>query len=74
MKAREYRELSLAELQVKEAEARERIFKLRFQVSMGQTDGVRGLRATRRDLARILTVATEKRSEQARGSGGGADA
>lgn len=63
MKAGEYRELSLAELERKEADARERMFKLRFQISMGQAEGIRRYRATRKDLARILTVAGEKRRE-----------
>ena len=63
MTANEYRELSLAELERKEADAREQLFKLRFQISMGQAEGVRRYRATRKDLARILTVAGEKRRE-----------
>ncbi len=61
MKASEYRDLTLAELQQREAEAREQMFRLRFQISMGQAEGVRKYRATRKDLARILTVAGEKR-------------
>ena len=69
MKAREYREMSLAELERMEEEARERMFKLRFQISMGQAEGIRRYRATRKDLARILTVAGEKRREAA-GVGG----
>ena len=73
MKAREYRELSLAELERKEAEAREQMFKLRFQVSMGQAEGIRKYRATRKDLARILTVAGEKRREDELARGGGLD-
>ena len=40
MKADEYRELSLAELERKEADAREQLFKLRFQISMGQAEGL----------------------------------
>ena len=65
MKAAEYRDLTLDELERKEAEAREQMFKLRFQISMGQADGIRKFRATRKDLARILTVVTEKRRQQA---------
>ena len=61
MRASEYRDLTLAELQRKESEAREQLFRLRFQISMGQAEGVRKYRATRKDLARILTVAGEKR-------------
>ena len=61
MTAAEFREMTLAELEHKEAEAREQLFKLRFQISMGQAEGVRKYRATRKDLARILTVAGGKR-------------
>ncbi len=71
MNAHEYRELSLAELERKEADAREQMFKLRFQISMGQAEGIRKYRATRKDLARILTVAGEKRlAAKAAGDGG----
>ncbi len=74
MKAREFRELTLAELATREAEAREQMFKLRFQIAMGQVEGVRKYRATRKDLARILTVAAERRREEAAGQRqGGSD-
>lgn len=71
MTAAEFREMTLAELENKEAEAREQLFKLRFQISMGQAEGVRKYRATRKDLARILTVAGDKR--RAGASQGGSD-
>ncbi len=61
MKATEYREMTLGELERREAEAREEMFKLRFQISMGQAEGIRKYRSTRKDLARILTVAGDKR-------------
>ena len=71
MRAGEYRELSLAELERKEEDAREQLFKLRFQISMGQAEGIRRYRATRKDLARILTVAGEKRRDAADGGSDG---
>lgn len=74
MKAAEFRDMTLAELSAKEAEAREQMFKLRFQISMGQSEGIRKYRATRKDLARILTVAGAKRREAARVAQEGADA
>ena len=73
MKASEYREMSVAELEREEALARERLFKLRFQISMGQAEGVRKYRSTRKDLARILTVAGEKRREPGLAQQGGSD-
>ena len=64
MKAREFRDLDSDELAAKEREAREQLFRLRFQIQMGQTDGLRKYRALKKDLARILTV--RRASELAR--------
>ena len=63
MKAEEYRQMDVAELEAAEREAREQMFRLRFQLTMGQTDGLKKYRAVRKDLARLLTVAREKRAE-----------
>jgi large subunit ribosomal protein L29 len=70
MKAVEIRDFNLDELERKEAEAREQLFKLRFQISMGQTDGIKKYRATRRDLARLLTVVHEKKQAMEENSDG----
>jgi len=58
--AKEYSDMDLAELEVKEAEAREQMFRLRFQLSMGQVDGLKKYRALKKDLARLLTVQRQK--------------
>ena len=63
MKAEEYRQMDVAELEAAERDAREQMFRLRFQLTMGQTDGLKKYRAVRKDLARLLTVAREKRAE-----------
>ena len=63
MKAEEYRQMDVAELDAAERDAREQMFRLRFQLTMGQTDGLKKYRAVRKDLARLLTVAREKRAE-----------
>lgn len=60
MRAEEIRELDLEELAAKENEMREQMFRLRFQLGMGQTDGLKKYRALRKDLARLLTVLQEK--------------
>ena len=60
MKAEDFRQLDDAELDVKEREMREQIFRLRFQLSMGQVDGLKKYRAVKKDLARLLTVRAEK--------------
>ncbi len=56
MKAVEFQDLDPAEMQAKENEIREQIFRLKFQISMGQVDGIKKYRALRKDLARLLTV------------------
>ena len=60
MTAEEIRNLDEAELDLKEREAREQLFRLRFQMTMGQTDGVKKYRVLRKDLARLLSVRRER--------------
>ncbi len=60
MKTTELRELSEDELQSKEEELRDQLFKLRFQHSLGQLDNALKLRNIRKDLARIKTILREK--------------
>lgn len=56
MKAEEFQQLTTEESVAKEAEMREQLFRLRFQLSMGQADGIKKYRALKKDLARLLTV------------------
>lgn len=60
MKSREIRELDVDELAAKEREAREQLFRLRFQMQMGQTDGLKKYRALKKDLARLMTEKRER--------------
>ena len=68
MRAEEIRELDVDELAAKETETREQMFRLRFQLGMGQTDGLKKYRALRKDLARLLTVRHQKASQAEQGS------
>jgi large subunit ribosomal protein L29 len=61
MKASEFRELSVGELEVKEKELAEAFFNLKFQHATGQLDNTAQLKRTRRDIARVKTVLGEKR-------------
>ena len=54
------RALDAAELTKKLAESVEQSFRLRFQLSMGQTDGVKKIRLLRKERARMLTVLRER--------------
>jgi len=60
MKAQELRELTEDELQQKEKDLVDQLFKLRFQHALGQVENAMKLRTIRRDLARIKTVRKEK--------------
>ncbi|MGI9570802.1 MAG: 50S ribosomal protein L29 [Desulfobulbia bacterium] len=61
MKASEFRELSVEELEVKVKELAEAFFNLKFQHATGQLDNTAQLKRTRRDIARVKTVLEEKR-------------
>ena len=61
MKASEFRELSVEELEVKAKELTEAFFNLKFQHATGQLDNTAQLQRTRRDIARVKTVLGEKR-------------
>ena len=65
MKADKVRELDDNELKSQEREMREQMFRLRFQMQMGQTDGLKKLRVLRKDRARILTTLRQRELEQA---------
>jgi large subunit ribosomal protein L29 len=54
------RALDTAELTKKLDEGAEQSFRLRFQLSMGQTDGVKKIRQLRKERARMLTVLRER--------------
>jgi large subunit ribosomal protein L29 len=60
MKAIKYRELDAAELDRQSQDAQEQIFRLRFQIGMGQNEGLKKYRNLRKDRARMLTVLNEK--------------
>jgi large subunit ribosomal protein L29 len=51
-----YRELNANELEIKQRELSEQIFRLRFQLSTGQAEGLKKLREAKRDYARIKTL------------------
>jgi large subunit ribosomal protein L29 len=69
MKADKVREMSAEELNAKERELSEQLFKLRFQKSIGQLDNALKIRETRRDIARVKTVLRQKRAQAAAEAG-----
>jgi large subunit ribosomal protein L29 len=69
MKADKVREMSAEELNAKERELSEQLFKLRFQKSIGQLDNALKIRETRRDIARVKTVLRQRRAQAAAEAG-----
>ncbi len=61
MKVEEIRELNVDELRAKVKDLQDQVFRLRIQKAMGQLDAPHKVRALRRELARVMTVLTEKR-------------
>ena len=60
MKAQKVRDLDDTELRNQLREIDEQMFRLHFQMSMGQMDGLKKVRAMRKDRARIYTILRER--------------
>lgn len=60
MKAERMRGMDAAELQRNSLDAQEQLFRLRFQMGMGSTEGLKKYRNLRKDRARMLTILSEK--------------
>jgi len=64
MEAQELRDMSNDELLAKVESLREGIFRLRFKISLGQTDAVKNYRESKKDLARARTILRERELEK----------
>ena len=60
MKGQKVRDLDQNELRQQLNEMDEQVFRLRFQMSVGQMDGLKKVRAMRKDRARIYTILRER--------------
>ena len=60
MELEKIRNLSDDELTSQQTKAAEQLFRLRFQQSLGNTEGVKKLRGLKLDIARIQTIARER--------------
>jgi large subunit ribosomal protein L29 len=60
MKAEKIRNLTDEELQHQERDMSDQLFKLKFQMNMGQTESLKKLRGLRKDIARVKTIARER--------------
>ena len=63
MKAKDIRERSDDELRKALSDLEEQLFKLRFQKSTGQIENPIKIRDVRKDIARVMTVMTERQAE-----------
>ena len=59
--------LDVAELEREAQEAQEQLFRLKFQMGMGQFEGLKKYRNLKKDRARMLTLINEKRATQSAG-------
>jgi large subunit ribosomal protein L29 len=60
MELEKIRTLNEEELKTEQAKAGEQLFRLRFQQSLGNQEGIKKLRGLKLDIARIQTVARER--------------
>lgn len=62
MKAEKVRNLTDDELLHQERELNDQLFKLKFQLNMGQTESLKKMRGLRKDIARVKTISRERQS------------
>ncbi len=67
MDAEKIRNLTDAELKQQERELNDQLFRLKFQMRMGQTESLKKIRGLRKDIARVKTVARQRQLEPAAG-------
>jgi large subunit ribosomal protein L29 len=60
MKSDKIRNLTDAELQHQGQDLADQLFKLKFQLNMGQTESLKKIRGLRKDIARVKTIAAER--------------
>ena len=60
MKADKIRGTDTSELNTQLRDIEDQLFRLRFQMSMGQMDGLKKVRAMKKDRARVLTILRER--------------
>jgi large subunit ribosomal protein L29 len=62
------RDQDTAELNERQRELAEQVFRLRFQLTTGQAEAVTKLRSARKDLARVKTLLRERELRTAHGN------
>jgi large subunit ribosomal protein L29 len=70
LRARELRDLTDDELELRLAETRQELFNLRFQSATGALENPARLKLAKREIARILTVRNEREGSLTRETNG----
>jgi len=65
MKVDKIRNLTDVELSHQERELADQLFKLKFQLNMGQTESLKKMRGLRKDIARVKTILGERQRSAA---------
>ncbi|MDI6743979.1 MAG: 50S ribosomal protein L29 [Thermodesulfovibrionales bacterium] len=65
MKPSELRALTVEDLKQKEQDTRKELFNLKFRLATGEVENPKRINALRKDIAKILTITTEKSPHQA---------
>jgi large subunit ribosomal protein L29 len=60
MKSDKIRNLTDEELHHQERDLADQLFKLKFQLNMGQTESLKKMRGMRKDIARVKTILGER--------------
>ncbi|MGH9504599.1 MAG: 50S ribosomal protein L29 [Terriglobales bacterium] len=60
LKSEKVRNLTAEELISQERDLSDQLFKLKFQLNMGQTESLKKISGLRRDIARVKTIARER--------------
>jgi len=60
MDAEKIRNLTDEELKQQESELNDQLFRLKFQLNMGQTESLKKIRGLRKDIARVKTVKRQR--------------
>ena len=60
MKPEKIRNLTDPELRQQEREMNDQLFRLKFQLNMGQTESLKKIRGLRKDIARVKTITRER--------------
>jgi len=63
MKVKEIRTMAVSEMEIKLTELKDKLFKQKFQKTLGQAESPYKIRQSKRDIAKLMTILNEMRSK-----------